>query len=114
MHIDERLEVSRKAGNEEGLLGVQAKPGPDRRETANGYRGVIFDLGQYRVAVCRDDLQWLFQRRRPGFASAEKAWDTLGHCVTRKALIRLQRSHMGADAPALLTLPERFKPEDAE
>ena len=114
MTIDERLQVSRKAGNGEGLPAVQVKPGPDHRETANGYRGVIFDLGQYRVATCRDDRQWLFQRRRPGFLSAEKAWDTLGHCVTRKALIRLQRSHMGADAPALLSLPARFKPEGAE
>ncbi len=114
MHIDERQQVSRKAGNREGLPDGQAKPGTDRRETANGYRGVLFDLGQYRIATCRDDLQWLFQRRRPGFAGAEKAWDTLGHCVTRKALIRLQRSYMGADASVLLTLPARFKPEGAE
>jgi len=114
MTIDERLQVSRKAGNGKGLPGVQAKPGTDRRETANGYRGVIFDLGQFRVATCRDDLQWLFQRRRPGFAGVGPAWDSIGYCVTRTALIRLQRSHMGADAPALLPLPEHLKPEDAE
>lgn len=114
MTIDERLHVSRKAGNGEGLPGEQAKPGRDRRETANGYRGVIFDLGQYRIATCRDDLQWLFQRRRPGFAGVGPAWDSIGYCVTRRALIRLQRSHMGANDPALLTVPERFKPEGTE
>lgn len=114
MNIDKRTQVSRKAGNGEGVSEAQAVPGTDHRETANGYRGVIFDLGQYRVAVCREGLQWLFQRRRPGFADARKAWDTLGHCVTRNALIRLWRSHMGAEAPALLTLPERFKPEGTE
>ena len=114
MTIDERLQVSRKAGNGEGLPDAQAKPGPDHRETANGYRGVIFNLGQNRVAIYRDDLQWLFQRRRPGFPSVGPAWDSIGYFVTRSALIRLQRSHMGADAPALLTLPERFKKEGAE
>ena len=114
MNIDERTQVSRQAGNGEGVPGVQANLGTDRRETTNGYRGVILNIGRYRVAVCRDGLQWLFQRRRPGFADARKAWDTLGHCVTRKALIRLWRSHMGAEAPALLGLPERFKREGAE
>lgn len=114
MDIDERLQVSRKAGNGEGLPSTQVTPGTDHRETASGYRGVIFDLGQYRIAVCRDDLQWLFQRRRPGFAGVGPAWDSIGYCVTRKALIRLQRSHMDADAPALATLPVRFKQEKTE
>lgn len=114
MDINERLQVSRKADNREGLPETQAMPGTDHRETANGYRGVIFDLGQYRVATCRDDLQWLFQRRRPRFAGVGPAWDSIGYCVTRKALIRLQRSHMGADVQALLTLPKRFAAEGAE
>jgi len=114
MNIDKRTQVSRKAGNGEGVSDAQAMPDTDHRETADSYRGVILTLGKYRVAVCRDDLQWLFQRRRPAFAGVGPAWDSFGYCVTRKALIRLQRSHMGADAPALLTLPERFKPEDTE
>jgi hypothetical protein len=114
MNIDERTQVSRKAGTGEGLPDVKARPGTDHRETADGYRGVILDLGRYRVAICRDGLQWLFQRRRPGFAGVGPAWDSIGYCTTRKALIRLQRSHMGADAPALLDLPERFKREGAE
>ena len=114
MNIDERTQVSRKAGNGEGLPDAQAMPGTDTRETAAGYRGVILNLGRYRVAACRDGLHWLFQRRRPGFTGVGPAWDTLGFCTSRNALIRLQRSHMGAEAPALLDLPERFKPEDAE
>ena len=114
MTIDERTQVSRKAGNGEGVPEAQAMPGTDHRESADGYRDVILTLGQYRVAVCRDGLQWLFQRRRPGFAGVGPAWDTLGFCTSRNALIRLQRSHMGAEAPALLDLPERFKPEGAE
>ena len=111
MNIEVLTQVSRKAGNREGLPAGQAKPGTDHRETADGYRGVVISLAGYRVANCRDGIQWLFQRRRPPNASAGREWDTLGYCQTRKALIRLQRSHLGAEHTALHDLPKRFKPE---
>ncbi len=112
MHIDERKQVSRKAGNEEDMSAVKVLPGADRRETADLYRGVVLDLGRYRVAVCRDGLQWLYQRHRPGFAGVGTAWDTLGHCVTRAALIRLHRAHSGAEAPGIDALPHRIPQEN--
>jgi hypothetical protein len=109
MNIDEQNEVSRKAGNGEGLPAGQAKPGNDHRESAERYHGVLLNLGRYRVATCRNDLQWLFQRRRPGSAGVGTGWDTLAFVTTRSALIRLHRSHTGRDAIKLLTLPEHFK-----
>ncbi|MGJ8624235.1 MAG: hypothetical protein ACSHW1_15875 [Yoonia sp.] len=109
MHIDERKQVSRKAGNREDLPDGQAKPGTDHRESADGYRGVLIDWGDYRVATCRDDLQWLLQRRRPRFAGVGTAWDTVAFVTTRAALIRLHRSHRGCDALELLSFPEHFK-----
>jgi len=109
MNIDGRQKVSPMAGNGEGLPVGQVKPGNDHRESANGYRGVLLDLGRYRVAVCRDDLQWLLQRRRPGFTGVGTAWDTVAFVTTRSALIRLHRSHTGRDASELLTLPEKFR-----
>ena len=90
---------------------VQATRGPrgtSHRETAETYRGELFRLGRYRIAVCRDGIQWLYQRKRPGFAGVGPAWDTLGYCVTREVLIRLHRSHTGAEAPEIAALPERF------
>lgn len=111
MHIDERTQVSREAGNEEGMPAAKVLRRTDTRETAEDYRGVVLDLGRYRVAVCRDGLQWLYQRRRPGFASVGTAWDTLGYCVTRNCLIRLHRSHSGADVSDLAALPERIARE---
>lgn len=109
MTNDVRRKVSREAGNREDLPDDKSTPGTDHRESADGYRGVIYDLGGYRVAVCKDGLQWLFQRRRPQFKGVGPAWDSLSFCTTRTALIRVQRSHMGCDAPALLTLPKLFK-----
>jgi hypothetical protein len=82
--------------------------GADNRETADGYRGELFRRGRYRVAVCRQDLQWLFQRQRPGSPAGGAAWDTLGYCVSRESLADLYRSHVGADSPEIAALPEYF------
>lgn len=86
----------------------------DRRETSDAYRSEMFRFGRFRVAVCRDGLQWLYQRRRPGFAGVGTAWDTLGYCATRTALIRLHRSHTGTDGPELYALPEHIMRRNAE
>ena len=57
----------------------------DHRETADDYRGVIWREDRYRSAECRHGIQWLFQRRRPGFPGLGAAWDRLGYCATRGA-----------------------------
>ena len=80
----------------------------DHRETAEKYSGVLFRHGIYRVAVCRDGIQWLFQRQRPQFPAAGAAWDTLGYCVSKSGLTRLVRTHIGCDMPQLDALPEHF------
>ena len=78
------------------------------RETAEDYRGELFRHGIYRVAVCRDGIQWLFQRQRPRFPAGGAAWDTLGYCVTKSGLTRLVRTYMGPVVPELDALPEHF------
>lgn len=77
----------------------------DPRETSDTYYREVFRQGRYRVAVCRDGLQWLFQRKRLECAAGGAAWDTLGYCVTRSALMRLHQAHIGGDAPDIATLP---------
>ena len=86
-------------------------PLTDHRETGETYRGEVMRLGAYRIAVCRDGRQWLFQRRRTGYTGGGAAWDTLGYAVTRAALERLHRSHTGADAPEIAALPLSLKHE---
>ena len=58
--------------------------GRDHRETSNHYRGELFRFDRYRVAACRDGIQWLYQRQRPGSPAVGAAWDTLGYCTTRE------------------------------
>ena len=114
MNINKKQEAGRNAGNRDGMSSAampHACQGGVSRETADGYRGTLIDFGRYRLAVCRDGLQWLYQRRRPGFAGGGAQWDTLGYCVTRAALIRLHHSHSGTDAPEMARLPEGFKRE---
>lgn len=78
----------------------------DHRESSDCYQGELFREGKFRVAVCRDGIQWLFQRQRPGKAGVGAAWDSLGYCATRKALTRLWTATMGRVHPDLAQLPE--------
>jgi len=79
------------------------------RETAENYARVIHRLGEWRVAECRDGIQWLLQRRRPGFTGVGTAWDTIHYCVTRKALFRLWTGLTGDGGEWLSNnLPERI------
>ncbi|WP_299644678.1 hypothetical protein, partial [uncultured Ruegeria sp.] len=95
---------SYESGLEDGPLSQT-----DHRETAENYRGELFRHGVYRVAVCRDVIQWLFQRQRPQFPAGGAAWDTLGYCVSKSGLTQLVRAHIGRDMPELDKLPEHFQ-----
>ena len=91
-----------------------AVPGGSGRECGETYCGELLRFGRYRVAICRDGRQWLYQRQRRRFAGGGTAWDTLGYFTTRTALIRLHRSLNGAGAESLRTLPETFAGERAD
>ena len=79
------------------------------RETADEYANVILRRGRYRVAVCRDGLQWLFQKCVTKEHCAGARWRTFGYCTTREALMRVQHSFVGRAWPELAMFPERFK-----
>lgn len=81
----------------------------DHRETAENYQGELFRHGIYRVAICRDGIQWLFQRQRPQFPAGGAAWDTLGYCGSKPGLTRLVRAHIGCDISELDGFPEHFQ-----
>jgi len=81
--------------------------GGDHRENGEDYRGELFRHGNVRVAVCRDGIKWLLQRRRGRISPGEAVWDTHSYCQTKKALMRLHRAQMGFVAPEIVNLPER-------
>lgn len=81
----------------------------DHRETADDYRREVWREGRYRIAECRDGIQWLFQRQRPGFSGGGAAWDTLGYCTTQNGLMQLHRAHIGGEAAAIAAFPETFR-----
>ncbi len=84
-------------------------PRTDHRETAENYSGELLRHGVYRIAVCRDGVQWLFQRQSPQFPAGGAAWDTLGYCVSKSGLTRLVRAHIGCDVPKSDAIPEHFQ-----
>lgn len=79
----------------------------DHRESSDAYRGELRRLGRWRVALCRDGIQYLLQRQRPGKAGVGAAWDSVSYCVTLTALLRIWRRETGDAGQALMHLPER-------
>ena len=85
---------------------------PSHRERDDSYAGVVAVLNVgWRVVVCRDNLQWILQRR-DGARHGRARWTGRSYCRTREALIRVSRGHVGEiDAAALAILhsmPERL------
>lgn len=91
----------------QNLSGVDSLPERSNREKDDGYRGVLFYLNQrWRVAACKDEIQWLLQRRD------NTRWHSHAYCRTREGLARCIREYAGlVDAAALAkiaALPDWF------
>ena len=78
----------------------------DHLEEADNYRGELFRHGTYRVAECRDGIQWLLQRQSGARTVGGARWRSLAYCTTRSALTRLYQAHSGSVAPELAEFPE--------
>lgn len=83
-------------------------------ETDDAYFAVVAKLGdRWRVIRCRDDIQWVLQRRE-GQRHGRPRWTGDGYLTTREALIRVCRAKAGDCDPTawttLLALPERYEP----
>lgn len=79
----------------------------DPRETADGYRGELHRMGRWRIALCRDGIQYLLQRQRPRKEGVGVAWDSVCYLTTRAALLRRWRRETGDAGEILARLPER-------
>ncbi len=86
--------------------GVEVKP--DRRESSDFYAHSMLVEGDFRVVVCKDNIQWILQRRRRGNPRAGRAWVSIGYCTCRESLERLWRGKTGCFHAAIRSLPERF------
>ncbi len=65
------------------------------KECSDHYTKVLKVSGSYRVIVCRDDLQWILQRRRAGNPGAGRAWQAIGYMTQSETLKRLWREKTG-------------------
>jgi hypothetical protein len=96
------------------MTGYQKPAAKERPEPSDVDVGELFWLFDsrgtvYRVAVCPDGIQWLFQRRDPAKALAGGRWRTLGYCASRAGLARLHRNFLGGDDPRILALPDHIR-----
>ena len=88
---------------------VDPLTGPSYRESDDDYGCIVTRLGDVgRVIVCRDDLQWILQRR-DGKRAGRARWASVGYCTTREGLLRLCRAFGARIDPsewaALVALP---------
>ncbi|WP_333824267.1 hypothetical protein [Pinisolibacter sp.] len=85
-------------------------------ETDDAYGAVVAKLNtRWRVSRCRDDIQWILQRRK-GWTGAAPRWTGDSYFRTREALMGVTHAKAGDCDPiawsALLALPERYEPAD--
>ena len=93
-------------------INVDPLTGPSYRESDDDYACIVTRLGDGgRVIVCRDDLQWILQRR-DGKRAGRARWASVSYCRSREALLRLCRASSARIDPsewaALVALPESF------
>lgn len=80
------------------------------RETAEAYRGELHRLNRWRIALCRDSLQFILQTRVSGTeGDAGARWASRSFCTTRAAVLRLWQSSTGDGGEVLARLPERAR-----
>lgn len=72
------------------------------RETDDHYAHFIAQLNpQHRVVRCKDDIQWIIQRRNGRNKRGQK-WKNVKYCVLPETLLRLCLTECGiCDAAAL-------------
>ena len=80
----------------------------DHRESAENYRRELCRHGDFRVAECRDGIQWFLQRRRGRISAGGAAWDSFAYCATQKALSRLYQKHTGVTSEVIDFLPSHI------
>ena len=80
-----------------------------KRETDDNYRGEIFRSGDWRIAVCKDHLQWLVQRRTRANSAAGPRWVSQAYCATQKGLVLSWPSTERAGILFIETLPRHVK-----
>lgn len=83
---------------------VDPLAGPSYRESDDDYAYIVTRLGDAgRVIVCRDDLQWILQRR-DGKKAGRARWAGVGYCTTREGLLRLCRASGARIGPSELAV----------
>lgn len=77
-----------------------------QRETSDQYAHVIAIGSAARVIACKQDLQWIIQRKKGG---SQALWLSLGYCTSKSTVLRLWAGLGEPPCPALDCLPDRMK-----
>lgn len=81
---------------------------PDHYESSDAYRGELIREGNWRIAVCRDGIQWLLQHRTRAGSPYGPRWESKHYCQTQKALARLWPGSEPTGRAFVDSLPEHI------
>ncbi len=84
-----------------------------RRESSENYHNIVLTSANYRVIVCRDNIQWIIQLRR-GKRGVKQRWISLRYCTTKSALVREWHSLIGQSHSLLDKLPDQVGDTDGQ
>ncbi len=81
------------------------------KESHPDYGRVVIAHGRFRVIVCKDNLQWILQKRGAKSAAGAR-WRSISYCRSQNTLLRVwtgfQRDSGRTEWPELETLPAKF------
>lgn len=85
------------------MNGHRNLPG-EHRESHDAYSGEVFRLGEWRVIVCKDGIQWILQHRTSDWRLAGGRWRGRHYCRQLSTLLRLWAAATGDDGAVLAAL----------
>ena len=93
----------------DAALAAAVTPPLDNRESSDRYRRELVRDGDWRLIVCRDQIQWIIQRKTRADSPAGPRWVSIDYVTTQTALARLWPGSQTAGRGYVAALPRTIR-----
>lgn len=91
--------------NELSKFNVQESPsGLSTKERDDAYHAVVHMAGNWRIIICKGQLQWIIQRAKK--AGTERRWYGVSYVTSKRTLIDLWSHKTDSSTQPLTGLPD--------
>ncbi len=81
----------------------------DKRESSENYRGEIMRVGDWRISVCRDQIQFLVQARTRANSPKGPRWESKSFCLSPIKALELWPAPYEAKVMLATIMPDHAK-----